>query len=238
MSEWAAKRFWTLTGLSATKDGYGVKLDGRVLRTPAKAPLILPTRALAEAVALEWDAQQGAIDPLSMPMTRSANSAIDKVTPQFDSVADIVAAYGGTDLLCYRAEGPDALVDRQAAAWDPLLAWARDALGVTLRVTRGVMHVDQPQDSLDRLVASVRKLNCWELTALHDLVALSGSLIIGLAAAEGQAPIGELWQISRIDEDWQEEQWGEDDEATEQAQLRQQSFIHAMHFLELARESI
>lgn len=237
MTEWAAKRFWTLTGISAVKDGYGVRLDGRPIRTPAKVPLILPTRALAEAIAREWDAQEDVIDPNSMPLTRAANSAIDKVTPQYDSVAGIVSAYGDSDLLCYRAEAPEALQQRQAAAWDPLLRWANDTYDAPLTVTGGVMHVGQAKDSLARLDAAVRAFSPWELTALHDLVALSGSLVIGLAAAAGAVPAPELWEHSRIDEDWQQEQWGVDEEAAEQAQLRQQGFLQAMHFLELVRES-
>ncbi|WP_095587578.1 ATP12 family chaperone protein [Actibacterium ureilyticum] len=237
MSEWAAKRFWTLTGISALKDGYGVRLDGRPIRTPAKVPLVLPTRALAEAVAREWDAQDGVIDPQTMPLTRSANSAIDKVTPQYDSVAGIVSAYGDSDLLCYRAEGPEALQQRQAALWDPLLRWAHQAHAAPLSVTSGVMHVGQDKDSLARLDAAVRACSPWELTALHDLVALSGSLVIGLAAAAGAFPAAELWATSRVDELWQQEQWGEDDEATAQAALREKGFLQAMHFLELVRES-
>lgn len=237
MTEWAAKRFWTLTGISAVKDGYGVRLDGRPIRTPAKVPLILPTRALAEAVAREWDAQAKAIDPQTMPLTRAANSAIDKVTPQYDSVAEIVSAYGDSDLLCYRAEGPEALQQRQAETWDPLLRWADETHGAPLLVTTGVMHVAQAPDSLARLDAAVRAFSPWELTALHDLVALSGSLVIGLAAASGAFPAAELWESAQIDEIWQQEQWGVDDEAQAQTRQRQQAFLLAMQFLELARES-
>lgn len=237
MAEWAAKRFWTLTGISAVKDGYGVRLDGRPIRTPAKAPLILPTRALAEAVAQEWDVQEDEIDPNSMPLTRAANSAIDKVTPQFESVAEIVAAYGGSDLLCYRAEGPEALQLRQAEAWDPLLRWAAEKYGAKLNVTTGVMPVAQDAESLKILTAEVHGFSPWELTAFHDLVSLSGSLVIGFAAATGAGSAGDLWDTSRVDELWQIEQWGDDEEASAHATKRQQAFLQAMRFLELIRES-
>ncbi len=151
MSGWAPKRFWKEVSVAEQDGGFTVHLDGRPVKTPASAPLLLPTRAMAEAIAAEWDAQQGEIRPETMPMARFAHSAIDKVTPQFDAVAEIVAAYGASDLLCYRAETPERLVARQAEGWDPLLAWAGEALGAPLRTGSGVIPVDQPAESLDAL---------------------------------------------------------------------------------------
>jgi chaperone required for assembly of F1-ATPase len=235
MSGWAAKRFWSEVAVEAAEGGWAVRLDGREVRTPARAPLILPTRALADLVAAEWIAQDGAIRPETMPATRAANAAIDKVRGQLSEVAELIAAFGATDLLCYRAEAPAALVERQAAAWDPLLAWSARRFGVRWQVTSGVMPCAQPKATLDRLSAHVAGFTAFELTALHDLVALSGSLVIGLAATEGQAPPEDLWQVSRIDEDWQIAQWGEDAEAAAQADARRKSFLQAHRFFAACR---
>lgn len=229
MSEFEIRRFWTETGVAQTEDGWTVTLDGRHLRTPGKAPLILPTRAYAEECAAEWESQVDVVRPDSMPLTRAANSAIDKVASQFDAVAGLITAYGETDLLCYRAEGPDSLVQRQAAAWDPLLDWAAEALGARLEPTTGIMHRPQDPEALARLAEAARGFGPFELTAFHDLVALSGSLIIGFAAARRTVSPETLWAASRIDEDWQAEQWGIDEEAAEQAALRKQAFVQAAH---------
>jgi len=232
---WAAKRFWKTASATREAGGHGVALDGRPVRTPAKAPLVVPTRALAEAIAGEWQDQGEVIDPRGMPLTRAANAAIDKVMPQFDEVAGLIAAYGGSDLLCYRAETPEALIRRQAEAWDPWLGWAGAELGARLAVTRGIVAVAQPAEGLARLDAVVRGFTAFELTALHDLVALSGSLVLGLAVARGALDPDRAWGVSRIDETWQSEQWGEDEEAAEIAALKRAEFLQAHRFLTLAR---
>ena len=235
MSGWAAKRFWSEVAVETVGEGFTVRLDGRALRTPAKAPLKLPTRALADLVAAEWAAQEGAIRPETMPATRAANAAIDKVRGQKSEVAELIAAYGATDLLCYRAAAPAPLVERQAAAWDPLLEWSARRFGVAWQVATGVMPQDQPRATLDRLAAHVAGFSAFELTALHDLVALSGSLVIGLAATEAQAPPDALWRVSRVDEDWQIAQWGEDAEAAALAATRRQGFLDACRFFAACR---
>ena len=163
-------------------------------------------------------------------MTRSVNAAIDKVSPQRSEVAALIAEYGESDLLCYRAESPVALSTRQAAAWDPILHWAASALGASLSVGAGVMHITQPANSVETLRAHVAKQNAFQLTALHDLVSLSGSLIIGLAAQRNAFDIHHLWTLSRIDEDWQIEQWGHDEEADTAAEIKRAAFIHAHQF--------
>ena len=224
---WAPRRFWTSARAEPVPGGFTVFLDARPLRTPAKAPLIVPTRALAEAIAAEWNAQGKTIDPHAMPLTRYANSAIDKVGPQFAEVAALVAAYGESDLLCYRAAGPEALRHRQAAAWDPLLRWAAEALGAPLAVTTGVVPVPQPADSVAALARAVHGLSPFGLAALHDLVAISGSLVIGLAVTRGLAAPEALWAASRIDEDWQAGQWGRDDEAAAVAAAKREGFLEA-----------
>ncbi len=230
MSGWTAKRFWTLAQAIPVGEGFSVVLDGRGVKTPAKADLIVPTLALAEAIAAEWQAQQGKINPATMPFTRSANAAIDKVRPQFTEVAAMIAAYGDTDLLCYRAESPERLVARQSEGWDPLLDWAAEDLGARLTPIRGVIHRPQDPGYLRILTDHVSAQSPFELTAFHDLVALSGSLIIGFAAIRGHLPLATLWDRSRIDEHWQAELWGADEDAAEMEALKRDAFLHAGRF--------
>ncbi len=234
MSEWKTKRFWTAAAVVEVGNGYGVELDGRPVKTPAKASLVVPTRALAAEIAAEWDAQEGEIRPDGMPVTRAANAAIDKVTPQHAEVADMLAAYGDADLLCYRAEEPAELVMRQAAAWDPLLDWAAEALGARLEPVTGVMHAPQDAKALRMLARQVHAMDAFALTAFHDLVSLSGSLVIGFAAVHKLHDIGVLWRLSRVDEDWQEEAWGTDEEATARAARKESDFAAAKRFHDLA----
>lgn len=236
MSEWKAKRFWKEAAVVAGEDGFAIELDGRAVKTPAKAALIAPTQAMAAAIAAEWQAQEDMIDPMSMPMTRTANAAIDKVAIQHAEVAEMLAAYGDSDLLCYRAEAPAELVDRQAVAWDPLLDWAADALNARLETRQGIMHKAQDPIALQRLSDQTAALNNYELAAFHDLVSLSGSLIIGFAATRDAWPIETLWDTSRLDEVYQIEQWGRDDEAEATAAIKKESFLHAKRVFDLVQQ--
>ncbi len=233
MSAWKAKRFWTAAEALACDGGFTVLLDGRAVKTPAKAALVVPTLAMAQAIAAEWDAQTGEVKPATMPVTRAANSAIDKIIPQRDEVVEIIAAYGQSDLLCYRAIGPAALVERQAAGWDPVLHWAAEALGARLVATAGVMHVAQPPEALARLTARVAGMTEFQLAGLHDLVAISGSLVLALAVTEMRLTPEEAWALSRIDENWQIEQWGADEEAAEMEAFRHVAFNDASRFYAL-----
>ncbi len=235
MSEWKPKRFWKAAQAEVAGDGFTVTLDGRPVRTPGKAALILPTRALAEAVAAEWGAQDGTVNPATMPLTRTANSAIDKVAAQHEEVAGLIADYGGTDLLCYRAFEPEELVARQNEVWDPLLDWASIALGARLQAVAGVMFVAQDPAVLALLEKRVRGLSPFELAAFHDLVSLSGSLIIGFCAACGHKTPEALWDASRLDEKWQADQWGIDDEAARQAAIKKTAFLDAARFWRLCQ---
>ena len=235
MSEWKSKRFWEKASSVPSERGFRVQLDGRPVKTPAKAPLEVPTENLASAIAAEWDAQEETIDPNSMPCTQSANAAIDKVSVQREEVAALIAAYGDSDLLCYRADGPVELVEQQNLAWNPLLNWTDSVLNAPLSSLSGVIHVPQASNSLATLRAEVRAQDNFALTALHDLVSLSGSLIIGLAALRDFQPIKTLWSLSRIDEDWQIAQWGEDEEATATASRKKAAFLHAKRFFDLSR---
>ncbi len=234
MSDWKPKRFWTSSTVVEAEDGHTVELDGRRVKTPAKAALVLPTRAMAEAVAAEWDAQEKEVDPTTMPFTRSANAAIDKVRHQHAEVADMLADYGDSDLLCYRATHPETLQTRQAEAWDPALDWAAEALGVRLVPLAGVVHQPQNTAALEALRARVHGLNPFQLAAFHDLVSLSGSLILGFAAAQNWRKPDEIWRISRLDELWQIEQWGHDEEADAAARIKEAAFLHAKRFFDLS----
>jgi len=230
VSTWTARRFWTSASAVQVEGGFAVHLDARPVKTPLKAPLVLPTEALARAVAAEWQAQEGKVRPETMPVTRTANSALDKVGPQHGAVADMLAGYGESDLLCYRAEGPEALIRRQAEAWDPLLDWAATGLGAPLRVTTGVMPVTQPPTSLAALSRLVHQLDPFRLAAFHDLVAISGSLVLALAVIRGRLTADLAWTLSRTDEDWQIALWGEDEEAAEHAALKRAAFLAADRF--------
>lgn len=235
MTDWKAKRFWKEATVETADGGFTVHLDGRPVRTPLKSALIVPTARLAQEIAAEWDAQEGIIDPLSMPHTRSANSAIDKVAPQHDAVAQMLADYGDSDLLCYRAPAPTELIARQAEHWDPLLDWAERRLGARLHTATGVIHVPQDPKTLARLSGRVHGLDAFALTGFHDLVSLSGSLILGFAAMLDHRPVDEIWKLSRVDEDWQSEQWGVDDEAVAMAETKRSAFVHAKTFHDLSR---
>lgn len=234
MAEWTAKRFWKDANVVEAGDGFTVLLDGRKLRTPVKSELIVPTRKMAEAIAVEWDAQGEKVDPLTMPVTRSANAAIDKVTPMHAEVSELVAAYGDTDLLCYRADSPIELVERQNAAWDPLLEWAADTLSAPLKTGIGIVHVQQDAEVLASLAKRVTEMDAFQLAAFHDLVGMSGSLIVGFATTYKLLPVADLWRCSRVDEDWQIEKWGEDDEEVATAKGKRMGFEHAARFYFMA----
>jgi len=230
MSAWKAKRFWQAATAEACEGGFTVRLDGRAVKTPARRALVLPTLAMAKVIAAEWDAQQGLVKPDTMPATRAANSALDKVAEQFDEVAGLLAAYGETDLLCYRATGPAALVARQADGWDPLLAWCATTLQAPLIATAGVMHIDQPAASVAVLRDLVHGFTPFQLAAVHDLIAISGSLVLALAVTRGRLTVEQAWDLSRIDETWQNEQWGVDDEAAALESLKHHALLEAARF--------
>ncbi len=234
MSAWVAKRFWTDVNVVEQDGGFAVQLDTRPVKTPAKAPLVVPTLAMGEAVAVEWRAVVEKIDPNVMPFTRSANAAIDKVAFQFHDVADMLAQYGGSDLLCYRADGPDGLAQRQADGWDPLLDWAHETFGARLNATVGIMPVAQDESALRALTAPLFDATPFELAAFHDLIAMSGSLVLALAVTLRRLSADDAWALSRIDETWQAEQWGRDDDADQVAEIKRTAFVHAANFYQLA----
>lgn len=230
------KRFYREAAAAAQADGHAVLLDGRPVRTPARAPLLLPTAALAQAVVEEWAAQGDTIDPASMPFTGFANAAIDRIAPDPAAFAKTVSVYGESDLLCYRADSPAELAQRQAGQWQPLLDWASRRYDVAFAVTSGIVHVAQPEPTRTRLHEAAAARSPFALAALAPLVGLSGSLVIGLAAAEGAFDIDELWQAAELDELWQVDQWGDDDEARARRNQRRDDFHRAARFAALAAQ--
>lgn len=224
------KRFYEAA--KATAEG-GVELDGKPIRTPGRAPLNLPSAALAEAVADEWNAQGETIDPRAMKLTGLANAAIDRIAAAKDDFARGLAAYGGTDLLCYRADGPPRLVERQAEHWDPILVWARRRYDVDFEVASGIVHKPQAKATVDRLAHAVLACSAFELAGLSPLVTVSGSLVIALALAEGAIGLDAAWSAAALDEQWQAEHWGEDSEAAAILAARRADFEAGCRFLGL-----
>ena len=219
------RRFYRDAGLREGEGGFRLTLDGRPANTPARNPLTLPTRALADEVMAEWAAQVAVIDPARMPLTRIANTAIDGVAPRLAAVAADLAAYARTDLLAYRAGDPARLVAAQAAAWDPIIDWARDALGARLILSEGVMHVDQPPESVRALTQALAAVtDPFRLAALHTLTTLSGSLLIGLAVLRHRLPTQAAWDAAHVDETYQAAVWGRDAEAELRLAARRAEF--------------
>jgi chaperone required for assembly of F1-ATPase len=227
MSGWVKKRFWAQAEVCAVEGGFTVTLDGRSVKTPSKAALVVPNAAVADLIAAEFQAQAEVLDPNTMPFTRAANAAIDKVRISRAEVTELITAYGDSDLVCYRAEAPQELVAREAQAWDGLVDWAAHRYGVRPVVRVGIVHSPQPTALLSNLRADVEALSVFELTAFHDLVSMTGSLIIGLAVLDQFAPPETLWDASRIDEDWQIAQWGSDEIAEALTAGRKAAFLDA-----------
>ena len=227
------KRFWKSAAVVGLDGGYAVELDGRPVKTPARAELAVPTSALAEAIAAEWNGSADEVDPRAMPLTGLANAAIDRVAADKDAFAADLARYGESDLTCYRAEGPETLVKRQAESWDALLGWARRRYDVDFATCSGVMHVTQPEETVRKLGHAVASLDSFHLAGLAPLVTIGGSLVAGLAVLEKMMPASEAWEAVSLDDRWQMEQWGGDAEAEEALDARRRYFLAGARFLEL-----
>ncbi|WP_321502977.1 ATP12 family protein [Breoghania sp.] len=227
------KRFYKDVSVEAREEGHVVLLDGRTVKTPGKLTLALPLAELAEAVAEEWRAQVEVIDPGVMHMTRIVNSGIEAVPAKHQEVADVVAAYAGTDLLCYRADGPERLVERQAEIWGPVHAWAEKTLGTRLVLAQGVMPVEQPAETLAAIREAVRRFTSLELAALHTVTTLTGSVLLALALAAGEIDAERTWAAAHVDEDWNAELWGQDAEAMRLRETKQAEFEAAAKVLAL-----
>lgn len=230
------KRFYKEATTELRDGGYVLTLDGRPARTPARNPLAVPGRELGAGLAAEWNAQRETIDPAFMPMTRLANTAIDGVAREMQAVRDDLAKYAASDLVYYRAGEPDRLVRAQEAAWNPVLAWAREALGATLVMSVGVTFVQQPDPALARIRAVLdQEQSPFALAALHVMTTLTGSVLIALMHAAGAIDAETAWDMAHVDERHQESFWGEDPEAMQRRERRKAEFRAASTFLALSR---
>jgi chaperone required for assembly of F1-ATPase len=231
------KRFYAGVSVKEASPGpgYAILLDGRPVRTPRKLPLVVPTRALAEAIAAEWEAQGERIDPSTMPLSRLAITALDGVANNMAAVAADIVKFAGSDLLSYRAEAPAPLADQQAKAWDPIQRWAEDEFGARFKTAKGVMPVPQSDETLDRVAAAVAPFSAPALTALHMMTTLTGSALLALAHARGRLSAAAAWAAAHVDEDWQISQWGVDKEAAERRARRWAEMQAASRFLALLR---
>jgi chaperone required for assembly of F1-ATPase len=214
------RRFYKLAAALPHEGGFVLTLDGKPARTPGKNPLTVASRAVAQALADEWQAQSERIDPATMPLTRIVHSAIDRVSREMEPVRAEIAQYAGSDLVCYRAAGPQSLVEAQAAAWDPVLAWARAALGARFVLAEGVVAVEQPAESLAAVRRALFDLDPLTLAALHVATTLTGSALIALAVLRGALTAEAAWAAAHVDEDWQMAQWGRDETALERRAAR------------------
>lgn len=229
------KRFYKSVAVERRVEGFAITLDVRTVRTPGKRELVVPVEALAEAIAEEWSGQGERIDPATMPLTRLANSAIEGVSERMQEVRDDVVAFAGSDLLCYRAQSPAALAARQQAAWDPVLAWAKDTLSADLKLQQGVMPIEQAPEALQSVSAALADLDALSLAAVHVLTTISGSAILAIAHLNGRLSAEEAWSAATVDEAWQIEHWGRDAEAEAHAARRLAEFIAASRCLRLLR---
>ncbi|HWM49210.1 MAG TPA: ATP12 family protein [Xanthobacteraceae bacterium] len=227
------KRFYAAVAVAPQDDGsFAIELDGKPVRTPARNVLAAPTRALADALADEWRAQDDVIDPARMPLTRLANTIIDAVTAAREEVAAEVAKYLGSDLVCYRADQPAGLVARQSAQWDPVLDWAREELGARFVLTTGITHVAQPQEAIAAVSGTIPQ-DAWRLGALSVVTTLTGSALLALALAAGAISQEDAWKAAHVDEDWNAEFWGYDELAVKRRAFREAEMKAAAQILAL-----
>jgi chaperone required for assembly of F1-ATPase len=227
------RRFWKIARIVPVESGFAVRLDERPVKTPMRAELILPNATMASAVLAEWDAVGEKIDPAIMPITGLANAAIDRIAADRAGFVDAIAAYGESDLFCYRAAEPDELANRQAHIWGRYLRWAQARYFVTFTVVTGIMHEPQPIPTLVRLKEAVAALSNWQLAAASKMVPITGSLVALLALVESEVTASNLWPDLVLDELWQEEKWGADDFALKNRRDRETDFMSAARFLDL-----
>lgn len=223
------KRFYKDVTVTQVDDGFSVQLDGKPVRTPGKALLAVPTQPAAELLAAEFDAQQETINPVSMPVVRLVNTAIDGVATDLQAVLEDVMRFSGSDLVCYRADAPQELVQRQADAWDPILDWAQATLGARFILGEGIMHVAQPREAVTAVgIWLKQREDAFRLSSIHLMTSLTGSALIALAVEAGAITPDEGWKIAHVDEDWTNEHWGEDAEATARRIARRKDFDAAV----------
>jgi chaperone required for assembly of F1-ATPase len=231
------KRFYEVASVAGRPQGHAILLDGREVKTPAKRPLLVPTEALAQAIAEEWAAQGEKVVPASMRLTTIACTVIDRLPERRNAAVGQIAAFAETDFVCYWASEPEELVRRQQAAWQPLLDWATERFDAPLRHTSGVMPLAQPTEAVTALRRAVEALDPWRLAALHGATTVSGSLVIGLALVHGRLDADAAWRAARVDHDFQEERWGRDDLAAAATANAHADLAAAARLLELLDSS-
>ncbi|WP_064685477.1 ATP12 family chaperone protein [Rhizobium bangladeshense] len=215
------KRFYAEVAVAEHEGGFAITLDGKMVRTPARQVLAVPTEALAQLVTAEWQAQGQEIDPVTMPVTRLVNTALDGVATNAQAIFEDILRFSSSDLLCYRADGPELLVERQRERWDPVIDWAANDLGARFILIEGVMHHEQPREATAAFAVTLaRHQSPMALAALHTITTLTGSAILALAFAEGRVTVEEVWSLAHLDEDWTIEHWGRDEEAEERRAKR------------------
>jgi chaperone required for assembly of F1-ATPase len=224
------KRFYKNAGVTDAPGGFAVTLDEKPIRTPSGRQVIAPVREIADAIAAEWNAQQEIIDPLTMPLTRFANSVVEAVVDRIEAVTDDVAKYLGSDLLFYRAGHPEALVAREAALWDPVVFWAAEALGAHFILAEGIVHVRQPDSAISAARAAL-PADPWSISALHVVTTLTGSALLALALIGGVLDRDQVWAAAHVDEDWNIEKWGVDEEVAARRAARLVDFQAAADIL-------
>ena len=230
------KRFYTRTDIAEAGGGFAITLDGKPIRTPSGRVVTVPAREIADAIAAEWQAQNETIDPLTMPLTRFANSVLEAVVDRADLVADDVAKYLQSDLLFYRAGHPEALVALEAKHWDPVLFWAADTLGAHFILAEGIMNVGQPETAVAAARAALPS-DPWSIAAMHVVTTLTGSALLALALKHGVLGPEQVWAAAHVDEDWNAEQWGVDEEVTARRAARQVDFDAATRILKAVGQS-
>ncbi len=226
-------KFYKEVGVEKCEGGFVVLLDSKSVRTPKKNKLVLPSKELAEEIAIEWSKQGDKIDPATMPLLKHANTAIDLVQNRKASVIEEIVCYANSDLLCYRAEEPEALIKRQRELWDPILAWLNERLKIEFKCAQGVMPVNQSGTTLVRIRDNLESYDVFELAALHNMTTLMGSAILGLTVLTKHLTAEEAWRAANVDEDWQIAKWGEDDQAAARRQRQWRELQAASQFVEL-----
>ena len=228
------KRFYKEVGVGEAEGGFAITLDGKPIRTPSGRHVVIPSRELADAVAAEWAGQAETLDPMTMPLTRLANSVVEGVVDRVADVSDDLAKYFQSDLVFYRAGHTEALVAREAEHWDPVLFWAAEALGAHFILSEGIVHVRQPDEAIQAARGALPD-DPWSVAALHVITTLTGSALLALALAHGVRDADQVWAAAHVDEDWNADQWGVDEEAAGRRAARLKDFSAAVAVLEAVK---
>jgi chaperone required for assembly of F1-ATPase len=226
------KRFYKLVSVT---DNLEIALDGRIVKTPLKVPLVLPSLALATAVAAEWDAQKEHINPGAMPLTKLANTAIDRATAERAGITAEIMAFVASDMVCYRSDKPQSLIDLQNTHWNPVLSWVESTLGAKFHTVDSIRHLTQPESSLAAVASHLDGLDDFRFTAVHNLTTLTGSALLALMMGADGVAAEDAWRAANVDEDWQIATWGKDDEAETRRTGRHAEFSACVTFINLAQ---